>query len=583
MPPCQFSKDHMTFQELGLPESICLALSQAELTIPTAVQEKAIPFALEGKDLISSARTGSGKTLAYSLPMITRLAANERATALVLVPTREIGVQVQSVLQPYLKALKMQAPLLIIGGVSYGPQIQGLKRQPQVIIATPGRLNDHLKTSKLRLDHVRILVLDEADRMLDMGFLPQVKQILKHLSSDRQTMLFSATMPSDLKKVCQDILRDPEQVAVDSPNVANVDIKQLMIEIDGDGKNDALLTAVNSKTESVLVFARTKRRTDKVAQFLAGFGVNVDRIHGDRSQAQRQKAIDSFRTGRIKVLVATDIAARGLDIPLVELVVNFDLPDAKEDYVHRIGRTGRAGAQGEALSFVASNERGQWGYLTGVKGAKQMPHPRPQNTRGGGRRPENRRPEGGRRPEGRRDFRSDSSRQTDFRAPQAEPRDDFAEKRPFENRRPEGERRPEGRPFERSSRPFGDRKQEPRNFDRNPRPFGNRESEGSRPEGRSFDRSPRPFGDRRPDGGRRPEGRSFDRSPRPFENKRPSERSNESHAPRGGERREFADRNEPRPFREGRPQKRAFRDDNKPKYDGTQRNKREPVSPATSW
>jgi ATP-dependent RNA helicase RhlE len=355
------------FQALGLPEKLSIALEKSGITEPTAIQNAAIPVVLSGRDLISSARTGSGKTLAYTLPVITRLLADNRKSALVLVPTREIGVQVQQVMQPYLRALEIPPAALIIGGVSFGPQIQSLKRRPPVIIATPGRLNDHLSQGKLRLDHVEALILDEADRMLDMGFLPQVRQIVKHLRPERQTLLFSATMPTDLARACKEMLREPERIAVDSPNIANVDIEQRMQEVDTDGKQDALLETLGTITESALIFARTKRRTDRVAHFLEEYGVKAERIHGDRSQAQRQKAIEQFRGGKVKVLVATDIAARGLDIPLVELVINYDLPEAKEDYVHRIGRTGRAGAQGVAISFVTPEERGHWASISGQR------------------------------------------------------------------------------------------------------------------------------------------------------------------------------------------------------------------------
>jgi superfamily II DNA/RNA helicase len=386
------------FQALGLPEALCRVLAENGINEPTAVQTGAIPVALEGKDVISSARTGSGKTLAYSLPTLVRLANDKKATALVLVPTREIGVQVQTVLQPYLKAMGLSPAVLIIGGVAMGPQIQNLRRDPHVIVATPGRLNDHLRGNRFRLDHVTTLVLDEADRMLDMGFLPQVKQILQHVAKNRQTLLFSATMPSELKKVCEAMMKDPVRVAVDAPNTANVDIEQRMVEVTSDGKQDSLLDALKDEKESVLVFARTKRRTDRVAQYLEKYGIRVDRIHGDRSQGQRQKAIDGFRSGKIKVLVATDIAARGLDIPLVALVINFDLPEMREDYVHRIGRTGRAGEKGVAISFVAPEDRGHWASISGQKkegagGApargrsRPQPAARPQrNAFGGGRR-----------------------------------------------------------------------------------------------------------------------------------------------------------------------------------------------------
>jgi len=375
----------MNFLELGLPEKICHALQLAGITTPTAVQAGAIPAALSGRDLISTARTGSGKTLAYALPMLIRLSQNPGANALVLVPTRELGVQVQTVLQPFMRSLQLGNPCLIIGGVSMRPQVNDLRNRPRVIIATPGRLIDHIQNGKLRLDNVKVLVLDEADRMLDMGFLPQVKNVVRVLSQDRQTMLFTATMPSDLRQVLRDLLKDPEQILVDAPSTVNTDIEQKMVEVSSTGKQDALLEAVNSKTESVLVFTRTKRRTDKVAQFLLSYGVKADRIHGDRSQGQRQKALDAFRTGRVKVLVATDIAARGLDIPLVELVVNFDLPEGKEDYVHRIGRTGRAGARGEAISFVAPEDRAQWADIMGTKRPAGATKPVRGNGGNGGR------------------------------------------------------------------------------------------------------------------------------------------------------------------------------------------------------
>jgi superfamily II DNA/RNA helicase len=363
----------MTFQALGLPERICSALARNKITSPTSVQKGAIPAALLGRDILSSARTGSGKTLAYALPLLTRLHSDNRRAALVLVPTREIAVQVHQVMAPYLHAIEAPPPALVIGGVSFGPQIQSLRRRPPVIIATPGRLNDHLGQGGLRLDHVQALVLDEADRMLDMGFLPQVKRILQHLRPERQTMLFSATMPNDLARACNEMLRDPERIAVDAPNTANVAIEQRMFEVDSTLKAEALLDHINESTESVLVFTRTKRRTDRVARQLAQYGVAVERIHGDRSQPQRQRAIELFRSGRVKVLVATDIAARGIDIPLVELVINFDLPETREDYVHRIGRTGRAGARGTAVSFVSPEERGHWASLSGQKKSAAAP------------------------------------------------------------------------------------------------------------------------------------------------------------------------------------------------------------------
>ena len=384
----------MKFSEFGLPESLCAALEKSGITTPTPVQEKAIPFALEGRDIIASARTGTGKTLAFTLPLLARMEADPEANTLVLVPTRELATQVQAVMKPLLRVLNLPAPCVLIGGVAIGPQVAELRRNPRVIIATPGRLIDHQQNGKLRLNNIRCLVLDEADRMLDMGFMPQVRNVLKHIPQlERQTLLFTATLPTDLRKIIQEFMKKPEQIMVDPTSTTAATIEQKMLNVNQDAKSNALLEAVNAQPESILVFARTKRRTDRIASFLDKYGVKVDRIHGDRSQGQRQRAIDAFRSGRVRVLVATDIAARGLDIPLVELVINYDLPEAKEDYVHRIGRTGRAGATGEALSFVAPDELRQWAEISGTKPPAQtkfVPFQGKKRGPGGGRGARNR-------------------------------------------------------------------------------------------------------------------------------------------------------------------------------------------------
>ncbi|RZA08393.1 MAG: DEAD/DEAH box helicase [Proteobacteria bacterium] len=381
----------MKFLELGLPEALAGVLRDLGIVTPTPIQEKAIPQALLGRDLIASAKTGTGKTLAFSLPMLTRMVEDPKANALILVPTRELADQVQKVLQPFLKALKFSEPCLLIGGVSMGPQVAALRRRPRVIVATPGRLLDHVQNGPLRIDSAKILVLDEADRMLDMGFAPQVRNVMKHLPKERQTLLFTATLPTDLKKLTKEFLKDPIQVSVDPPSATNTDIEQKSLVTGQDQKNNHLLDALKEFQESILIFTRTKRRADKVGFFLKDYGVAADIIHGDRSQGQRQKALEGFRTGRVKVLVATDIAARGIDIPQVELVVNYDLPEAREDYVHRIGRTGRAGAKGTALSFVTDEERGHWEYIEGKlktspSGPVRSPQkpPRPPRAGGGG-------------------------------------------------------------------------------------------------------------------------------------------------------------------------------------------------------
>ena len=382
----------MKFLDLGLPEALSLVLKKSGIDTPTPVQDKAIPLAIQGKDLIASAKTGSGKTLAFSLPMLMRLIEDPKANALVMVPTRELADQVLKVLQPFLKALKFSEPCLLIGGVSFVPQVSALRRKPRVIVATPGRLLDHINNGQLRLDQSKILILDEADRMLDMGFLPQVRSVMRSLPAVRQTLLFTATLPDEIKKITKEFMKDPQQVFVDPPSTTNADIDQQNVELNQDQKNNKLLDVLNEAKESVLVFTRTKRRADRVGHFLKEYGVHADVIHGDRSQGQRTRAIDGFRSGRVKVLVATDIAARGIDIPQVELVVNYDLPEQREDYVHRIGRTGRAGAKGVALSFVTPEERSHWEYIEGKRktsptgpvrsGQQQQQHAQRRSLRG---------------------------------------------------------------------------------------------------------------------------------------------------------------------------------------------------------
>jgi superfamily II DNA/RNA helicase len=364
----------MKFLELGLPESLSAVLRKSGIDTPTPIQEKAIPLALQGKDLIASAKTGTGKTLAFSLPLLARLVTDPKASAMILVPTRELADQVLKVLRPFMAELKMGEPCLLIGGVSFGPQVAALRRGPRVIVATPGRLIDHLQNGQLKIGHVRALVLDEADRMLDMGFAPQVRAIAKHLPTTRHTMLFTATLPEALQAMLKELVKDPVKVFVDPPSTTNTDIEQRHQEVHGDQKNNLLLDSLNGINGSALIFCRTKRKADRVGSFLRDYGIKAEVIHGDRSQGQRTRAIDGFRKSTVKVLVATDIAARGIDIPQVELVINYDLPEVREDYVHRIGRTGRAGAKGVALSYVTPEERNHWDYLQGRrKDASPLP------------------------------------------------------------------------------------------------------------------------------------------------------------------------------------------------------------------
>ncbi len=331
-----------------------------KFTTPTPIQAKAIPVALSHRDLIGCAQTGTGKTAAFSIPIITRLMKQKEKTALILVPTRELAAQVCEVINQLLLFIPDLKVVSVIGGVSMQPQLRALAKKPRIIVATPGRLVDHLHRGSVSLSKVEILTLDEADRMLDMGFAPQLNEILRFLPKTRQTLFFSATLPANILKLAQKFLKDPIQVAAEVEQKAPVKISQKVVHVDAKLKNAMVLDELNAREGTVLIFARTQHRTDRLAKFLDGYGVSVARIHGGRTQGQRTRALDGFRKGAFRILVATDIAARGLDIDHVAHVINYDLPQVPEDYIHRIGRTGRAGRSGQALSLVAGEDKANW-------------------------------------------------------------------------------------------------------------------------------------------------------------------------------------------------------------------------------
>ncbi|HEY5781964.1 MAG TPA: DEAD/DEAH box helicase, partial [Lysobacter sp.] len=354
----------MTFESLGLAPALLRALTEQNYNTPTPIQAEAIPLALAGHDLLGGAQTGTGKTAAFGLPLLNRLskqtAANgsRRPRALILVPTRELAVQVTESLRGYGKHLRMNISA-IYGGAGMGPQVEMFRRGVDVLVATPGRLMDHMERGTAKLDAIEILVLDEADRMLDMGFLPAMKRILAKLPRDRQTMLFSATFESQLKQLALEFMREPKQVQVAAQNTIAETIAHRAHVVDVARKRDLLVDILSKRhTDRVIVFGRTKHGCNRLAEQLEESGLAAVAIHGNKSQAQRQKALRDFKAGKARVLVATDVAARGLDIPDLPLVINYDLPMVAEDYIHRIGRTGRNGASGEALSFVAPEEGG---------------------------------------------------------------------------------------------------------------------------------------------------------------------------------------------------------------------------------
>jgi superfamily II DNA/RNA helicase len=348
------------FSELMLPLALEKALVAMKYVTPTPVQAEAIPVALNRRDVIGCAQTGTGKTAAFCIPVIARLMKAPLATALILVPTRELAAQVAEVLRDLTQHSPEIRSSLIIGGMAMQPQILSLQRKPRIVVATPGRLVDHLKRGSLSLSQVALLVLDEADRMLDMGFAPQLNEILRFLPKVRQTLFFSATLPSDIEKLSARFLKDPVRVTIGAISQPVQKIQQSVIQTTIAKKNDALMDELNLRNGSVLIFARTQIRTDRVARHLEQYGHVVTRLHGGRTQGQRNTAIAGFREGRFRILVATDIAARGIDISHIAHVINYDLPQVPEDYVHRVGRTARAGAEGQAVSLITPEDRPQW-------------------------------------------------------------------------------------------------------------------------------------------------------------------------------------------------------------------------------
>ena len=357
------------FSEFGLAETLQRALAARKHTIPTPIQAQAIPEVLAGRDLIAIAQTGTGKTAAFALPILHRLAgaknsARARAPrALVLAPTRELAIQIADEFRAYGARLQLRLAV-VYGGVGQKPQVDALARGTDILVATPGRLLDLIGQRRVSLDRIEHLVLDEADRMLDMGFIRDVRRILAALPADRQSLLFSATMPRDVARLASDFLRDPVRVAV-TPQATPVErIRQSVFHVPS-GDKQRLLTEIldDPALSRVLVFARTKHRANRVATQLEKGGVAADAIHGNKSQGARQRALERFRRGEARVLVATDIAARGIDIDDISHVINFELPNTPESYVHRIGRTARAGADGIAYSFCDAAERDSLGQI----------------------------------------------------------------------------------------------------------------------------------------------------------------------------------------------------------------------------
>lgn len=355
----------ITFASLNLDPQILRAIEEAGYTEPTPIQAQAIPHVLAGRDLMAMAQTGTGKTAAFTLPLLQRLLplastsaspARHPIRALILAPTRELAIQVEENVETYRKHVALRSTV-VFGGVDIKTQKPALMKGVEILVATPGRLLDHVESRNLQLNQVQALILDEADRMLDMGFMPDLKRILALLPKQRQTLLFSATFSDEIKKLAQDFLVNPITVEAERRNTAAENVTQSVLLVDQDKKFNVLADLIRSRgVKQVLVFTRTKLTTARLARMLEREGIAADAIHGDKSQQERIKALDAFKEGKVTVLVATDVAARGLDIDQLPLVVNYELPPNAEDYVHRIGRTGRAGASGEAISLIDGEE-----------------------------------------------------------------------------------------------------------------------------------------------------------------------------------------------------------------------------------
>ena len=347
----------ITFEELGLAPEILEAVRDAGYERPTPIQAEAIPLALKGRDLIGLAQTGTGKTAAFTLPILDRLIGGPRRTrALVLTPTRELAMQVDESVRKYANSAEIDVAA-VFGGVPLDPQEKKLRKGVDIVVATPGRLIDHLERQNVVFDDLEILVLDEADRMLDMGFAPQINKIVAQIPTYRQTLLFSATMPPEVEALARKYLRKPIVVQIGRRSAASSLVTHAVYPVPRERKGALLVELLRDvKSETVLVFTRTKHGADKVVRDLERVGIKATAMHADKTQAQRTKALEQFKSGVINVLVATDIAQRGLDISGITHVINYDVPQQPEDYVHRIGRTGRVAATGDAFTFMSPDE-----------------------------------------------------------------------------------------------------------------------------------------------------------------------------------------------------------------------------------
>ena len=353
--PQAHSEGDQGFYGLGIAPKILDLLERIKFKTPTPIQRKAIPLAIEGKDIVGIAQTGTGKTHSFSIPMVQRL-VQVKGIGLILAPTRELAIQIDEAVHAITQPFGMKTACLI-GGAPMPPQVQALRRKPRVVIATPGRLLDHVERWNILLTDVSMLVLDEADRMLDMGFAPQIERILRFLPKERQTMLFSATIPKAIMDIATKYMKLPVSVEIAPSGTATENVTQELFIVKKEAKTKLLGKLLAQYHGAILLFSRTKHNATKITRTIRDLGYRAAEIHSDRSLNQRREALDGFKSGKYRVLVATDIAARGIDVTGIELVINYDLPDDADNYVHRIGRTGRAGHKGRAISFATPDQK----------------------------------------------------------------------------------------------------------------------------------------------------------------------------------------------------------------------------------
>ncbi|MBI1327893.1 MAG: DEAD/DEAH box helicase [Alphaproteobacteria bacterium] len=536
-----------TFDALGLPESLLKAIEKNGFNTPTPIQVQAIPPALDGRDILGSAATGTGKTAAFALPMIVHLINNPKAMGLVLTPTRELAAQVLSTMQPLLLMERNIKTALLIGGEPMPKQFKQLQQPipPRIIVGTPGRINDHLKRGSLMLNRASFMVLDETDRMLDMGFGTQIEEVMRYMPKQRQTLLFSATLPPAIIKIASKYQQDPVRIAVDTANKPAAKIKQETRQTGDADKYKHLQAELEVREGSIIIFVKTKFGAAKMAKRLFHEGHAADAIHGDLQQRKRDAVIRNFRDQKIRILVATDVAARGLDIPHIEHVINYDLPQSPEDFIHRIGRTARAGAEGNALSFLSPQDGEKW------RAIQRLLNPEVKVERARNDNAEDRQDKRGKKPFGKK--KQSWGKQRDQKSWDKKKRfGDKPKSRDARDERDDEDRRSDRRSDERKPKRWGD--------DR----FRNEKPQQSR---RSFgDRAGRERNDRDNDGNRKPRERfEADGNRRPREDRRDDNRGNRNYGRRDEARRD--DRRNDRPFakkRFDRDDAGEFRSDSRP-------------------